>query len=186
MERKEALKRALKELVEARHNLRNGQKNGVPPEQMAALREKVEYRETVVEAIRLIPNGEPLTLEQLREMDGQPAYWKEDESWGIISVYGAGKWDGIPFFRGRKNGANFEYDIESRGMEVYSYPPAHIDREAWTAEWKDSYKSGVHAGDGYVCSFCDMWSGRKSHFCPNCGKAMDEYGLSLLEKRLRG
>lgn len=52
MERKEALKRALKELVEARHNLRNGQKNGVPPDQMAALREKVAYRETVVEMLK--------------------------------------------------------------------------------------------------------------------------------------
>lgn len=52
MTRKEALKRALKELVEARNNLRNGQKNGVPPDQLAALREKVEYRETVVEVLR--------------------------------------------------------------------------------------------------------------------------------------
>lgn len=52
MTHKEALKRALKELVEARQNLRNGQKNGVPPDQMAALREKVAYRETVVEALR--------------------------------------------------------------------------------------------------------------------------------------
>lgn len=52
MTKKEALKRALKELVEARHNLRNGQKNGVPPDQLAALREKVEYRETVVEVLR--------------------------------------------------------------------------------------------------------------------------------------
>lgn len=48
MTKKEALKRALKELMEARHNLRNGQKNGVPPEQLAALREKVEYRQLVV------------------------------------------------------------------------------------------------------------------------------------------
>lgn len=75
MTKKETLKRALKELVEARHNLRNGQKNGVPPEQMAALREKVEYRETVVEALRPMPQGEPLTLEQLmREMVGKPVW----------------------------------------------------------------------------------------------------------------
>lgn len=52
MTKKETLKRALKELLEARHNLRNGQKNRVPPDQMAALWEKVEYREMVVEELR--------------------------------------------------------------------------------------------------------------------------------------
>lgn len=52
MTKKETLKRALKELVEARHNLRNGLKNGVPPAQESALWEKVEYRELVVEELR--------------------------------------------------------------------------------------------------------------------------------------
>ena len=52
MTHKEVFKRALKELVEARRNLDHGRKNGVPPDQLAALREKVAYRETVVEALR--------------------------------------------------------------------------------------------------------------------------------------
>lgn len=52
MTKKETLKRALKELLEARQNLRNGLKNGVPTEQEAALWEKVEYREMVVEELR--------------------------------------------------------------------------------------------------------------------------------------
>ena len=52
MTHKEALKRALKELIQARINLDHGQKNGVPPEQLAALREKVEYRELVVSVMR--------------------------------------------------------------------------------------------------------------------------------------
>lgn len=72
-----------------------------------------------------------LSLEQLRGMDGKPAYWPEVESWGIISVEGAGKWAGIPFFCGRKLGVNFQYNIESRGMEVYASPPAHIGRGIW-------------------------------------------------------
>lgn len=67
-------------------------------------------------------NDKPLTLEQLRQMDGQPAYWLEDESWGIISVDSVGPWANIPFFRGRKQGVNFEYDIEAREMEVYASP----------------------------------------------------------------
>ena len=91
MTHKKALKRALKELVEARHNLRNGLKNGVPPAQESALWEKVEYRETALEALRPMPHGEPLTLEQLREMDGEPVWVKQlkglsvcDTDWAVV------------------------------------------------------------------------------------------------------
>lgn len=42
--------------------------------------------------------NKPLTLKQLREMDGQPAYWPEDKSWGIISVETTGRLLGILFF----------------------------------------------------------------------------------------
>lgn len=62
----------------------------------------------------------------------------------------------------------------------------HIDPEAWTAEWENHYRSGVHAGTGAVCSSCDVWNGRKAHFCPFCGKAMTPEALAMLEKRLRG
>lgn len=120
-------------------------------------------------------------------MDGQPAYWPDDESFGIISVDSAGKWDGIPFFRGRKNGVNFEYDIESRGMKVYAYPPAHIDREEWTAEWIPQMDD-----DGCCwaqCSRCghDLDSMEEpSAFCPACGSAMTPEAWAMLEKRLNG
>ena len=59
-----------------------------------------------------------------------------------------------------------------------------IDREAWVAEWKRNYKSGVSAGVGYVCSKCDMWNERSSLFCPSCGRAMSDEALDKLEKRL--
>lgn len=49
---------------------------------------------------------------------------------------------------------------------------SNIYLESWTAEWKRNYRSGVHAGNGYVCSKCDMWNNRPSWFCPSCGKAM--------------
>lgn len=80
------------------------------------------YRVTLKGLTNTLPDS-PLTMEQLRRMDGKPAYWPEIESWGIISVESAGKWAGIPFFCGRKLGVNFQYNIESRGMEVYAYPP---------------------------------------------------------------
>ena len=70
------------------------------------------------------PN-EPLTLEQLREMDGEPAWWDDGEGscWGIISVDNAGMWGGIPFFRGRWRQVNFKYNIEERKMRIYRRPP---------------------------------------------------------------
>lgn len=101
-----------------------------PAERMRLLDEACRI---AADVLRNKPTGEALTIEQLREMDGKPAYWLEDESWGIISVDKTGGWSGIPFFRGRWKGVNFEYDIEARGMEVYAYPPAHIDREEWVS-----------------------------------------------------
>lgn len=71
-----------------------------------------------------LPN-EPLTLEELREMDGEPAWWDDGDGscWGIISVDSAGMWGGIPFFRGRWKEVNFEYNIEDRKMKIYRRPP---------------------------------------------------------------
>lgn len=73
----------------------------------------------------ITPPNEALTLEQLREMNGEPAWWDDGEGscWGIISVDTNGRWAGIPFFRGRWKQANFEYDIKSRGMTLYRRPP---------------------------------------------------------------
>lgn len=77
------------------------------------------------EAPTLTPPNEALTIEQLREMNGEPAWWDNGEGscWGIISVATNGRWAGIPFFRGRWKQANFEYDIKSRGMTLYRRPP---------------------------------------------------------------
>ena len=81
---------------------------------------------TAEEAISaLSPPNEPLTLEELREMDGEPAWWDDGDGscWGIISVDSAGMWGGIPFFRGRWKEVNFEYNIEDRKMKIYRRPP---------------------------------------------------------------
>ena len=72
----------------------------------------------------LTPPNEPLTLKELREMDGEPAWWDDGEGscWGIISVDSAGMWGGIPFLRGRWRQVNFEYNIEERKMRIYRRP----------------------------------------------------------------
>ena len=148
-----------------------------------------------INALSNRPTSEPLTLEQLREMDEQPVWVKvlgwtdiRCDGWCEVEVrhqnttdeYAAVAWPGSEI---EDIGRTEDY---GKTWLAYAYPPAHIDREAWTSEWKDHYKSGASAGTGYVCSSCDMWNGRKSHICPSCGKAMDEDGLAMLEKRLRG
>lgn len=76
-------------------------------------------------ATALSPPNDPLTLEELRKMDGEPAWWDDGEGscWGIISVDSARMWGGIPFLRGRWRQVNFEYNIEERKMRIYRRPP---------------------------------------------------------------
>ena len=53
----------------------------------------------------------------------------------------------------------------------------------WKGEWHRHYKSGIHAGNGVVCSKCDMWNNRGAHFCPSCGAPMtDEAGEMVMER----
>ena len=183
-----------------------------------ALKEEVleqnEVFKIAISALRSAPQpGKPLTLDQLREMDGQPAYWPEDESWGIVSVDSAGKWAGKPFFKGRKQEVNFEYDIESRGMEVYAYPPAHIDRSKWEPcefcngktvlyQYTNSTKLFVNTFGGAAtlvteCNDCPPYadccmkdisanSAFRIKFCPECGRPLTEAAWAELERRLRG
>ena len=68
----------------------------------------------------------PLSLAQLQEMDGTPAWWEcgpEYSCWGIIAVDSSGRWEGIPFFQGRWREVNFVYNSEARNMEIYRHPP---------------------------------------------------------------
>ena len=86
--------------------------------------------------------------------------------------------------------ADYVGEIQSEnmdGVEFYAYPPAHIDREAWTAEWIKR--------DGYTeCSKCEHWydspvseeEGDRPAFCPGCGRAMTPEARAELNKRLRG
>ena len=79
----------------------------------------------------------PLTLEQLREMDGQPVWIVEQPDWGHWELSeGAGDYfsDRDPGLYGltypnpeRKGG------IHKLGWIAYAYPPPHIDREAWVS-----------------------------------------------------
>lgn len=143
--------------------------------------------DTAITALRSMQEaGEPLSLEQLKQMDGKPAWCEDVERWAIVSVSDAGKWKDIPFALFEKNDARFEWNVEDRELSLYSYPPAHIDRNEWTAEWVP-----MTDDDGCVwleCSACeyDLDSLEEPHpFCPSCGRAMMPEAWAELKRRVR-
>ena len=87
--------------------------------------EQKEVFELALTALRSMQEaGEPLSLEQLKQMDGKPV-WCEDLEFGC-SCWGYWNGDGaIGYF------SNFAYDDYGTGWLAYSYPPAHIDRSKW-------------------------------------------------------
>ena len=141
----------------------------------------------------------PMELEQLQEMDGQPAYWMDDDSWGIISVDSVGMFAGIPFFMGRKQKVNFTYDIAKRGIELYAYPPYHIDRETWepclfccektkgrkTLAFDSAGDAVTIEIDGTKAAIESDSMGFIVKFCPECGRLLTDEAWNELEKRLR-
>ena len=145
-------------------------------------KEDSDALEFAITALRSMQEaGEPLSLEQLKQMDGKPVFIPEINCWALITkdVF-------VMLFTfpdGEKCSANDWY--QSVGP-VYAYPPAHIDRRAWTAEWVPTTDD-----DGCVwlkCSACeyDLDSMEESNpFCPSCGRAMTEEAWAELERRVR-
>lgn len=175
----EKREKAIKWLTEEVRSLRLAPKiNGCGPENWADL---LEIMETSLEAVRNVTEmrpgcnlGEPLTLEQLREMDGKPVYWKNTDLWCLA---GAGKII-LP--------TGISYPVRDMPGQFYAYPPAHIDRETWTAEWVDNDQSEEMMCKCSKCGYPVSYFWGKTAFCPGCGKAMTPDAWAELEKRLRG
>ena len=71
----------------------------------------------------LTPPNEPLTLEQLREMDGEPVWVEDVRHWALIDIEKGGQWDGVPFAIWTENGVRFCYNILDRNLLCYRRPP---------------------------------------------------------------
>ena len=129
----------------------------------------------------------PLTLEQLRRMDGQPVWIErigsdspDDREWALVFCK-------EEFCRtSRGNIALFAlYGI---GWIAYSYPPDRIDREAW--------EPCRMCGQYEVLGFRG-WRRQENMlkppdgsggcmYCPHCGRPRNEKAWAQLEQRLRG
>ena len=88
--------------------------------------EKPDYSKASEEMASLpetTPPNNPLTLDELRQMDGEPVWVEEVEHWALIDIEKGGQWDGVPFAIWAENGARFTYNIKDRGLHCYRRPP---------------------------------------------------------------
>lgn len=176
----------------------------VPPMQVA------QALELAVDALRAggkdmnvptMPAGQPLTLEQLRGMDGQPVWIMESPDWGHWEL----SEDAEDYIAGRDTflyGSTYpDHDCKGGVHQLrwiaYAYPPAHIDREAWEPCGRcrpvenelDRFSGHEFLIDGAEIYFYDSedgWEGEEIRFCPWCGRPLTEEAWAELEKRVRG
>lgn len=79
-----------------------------------------------------------------------------------------------------------EDTLDALDMAVSALRPVSREQveKVWRGEWHRHYKSGIHAGNGVVCSKCDMWNNRAAHFCPSCGAPMTDEAVDMVMERL--
>ena len=124
-----------------------------------------------------IPAGQPLTLERLRGMDGQPVWIMESPDWGHWEL----SEDAADYLADRDTSlygiAYPDHDCKGGVHQLrwiaYAYPPAHIDRESLEP--------------CECCRSAKYMNGKMMYnFCPSCGRPLTEEAWAELEKRVRG
>lgn len=196
----EAKDRAIRWLTEEVRSLRMAPSvNGCEPDNWA---ESLEVMETCLELVRgcnQVANKSqfgcnPLTMEQLREMDGQPVWVEfEDRSGGLWGIVHISVFEQIVFPDGLHCTIGQPY--YGKIYKAYSYHPAHIDTETWEPcteciscencqnnEDFDPYEGSY--GECGQC--CDLKNFKPRNFCHSCGRPLTEEARAELEKRLRG
>mgnify|MGYP001624525163 CR=1 FL=1 len=125
-----------------------------------ALKEEVleqnEVFKIAISALRSAPQpGKPLTLDQLREMDGQPVWIVEYPDWGHWELsedandYIVDR--NLNFYGMKHDDPDGRYGLHKLGWLAYSYPPAHIDRSGWISVKERLPKTGtVLVTDGKI------------------------------------
>ena len=118
------IEEAIKRYNEACANYAAGCMDGwAAPEVIADRKENYELFEIGRDAIiaqQERDNPQPLTLDELRQMDGQPVFVADKlNSWEIVIVDNSGIWSGIPFVQGKY----FNYNVKTGELHCYRYPP---------------------------------------------------------------
>lgn len=153
---------------------------------------RIEAINTALTALRSMPeSGEPLTVERLREMDGKPVWIVEYPDWGHWELsedandYIVDR--NLDFYGMKHDDPDGRYGLHKLGWLAYPYPPTHIDRSEWTAEWiYDDCEFNLPKCSACGCRSKDATYGHKNNFCPKCGRAMTEEAWVELERRVKG
>lgn len=149
--------------------------------------EQLEIMETCLEAVKG-HGSEPLTLEQLREMDGKPVWMV------LVDNPNSCEWMIVCAKEKCCEGKTYIVDFSNIGnlWLAYAYPPAHIDREAWEPCSRcKSCSSCAHFLSKDAYEFCKRCITGQEHkpltkYCPECGRPLTPEAWAELEKRLRG
>lgn len=138
----------------------------------------------------------PLTLEQLRQMDGKPVSLEFDFELEPMTalVECVESADCIILTNNLGGRSEFYSDEELResGIKAYAYQPAHIDLEAWEpCKCCKACSSCKHflSKDSYeFCAKCTNGQNHKplTRYCPSCGRPLTAEAWSMLVKRLLG
>lgn len=202
------IERATVELHYVRHLLEYAKEDGATKKEIDTLQRKAEYLEAVVDALSRADDADhfrratemvPLTLEQLRGMDGKPVWLSVAGGvWGIVCVS-----DGCVVVRPSQ-----EIDLVVLDGLAYRYPPVATDTnvggkdinvptsinlDAW--EPCDECRNKCCFNCLYdnlsmqsePCNSCDGDKWETKHlFCPNCGRPLTPEACAMQEKRLRG
>ena len=184
----EAKERAIRWLTEEVRLLRLAPKvNGCEPDNWA---EQLKVMETCLEAVRdHFPDTKkmmPLTLEQLREMDGHPVWVEfEDRSGGLWGIVHISVFEQIAFPDGLHCTIGQPY--YGKIYKAYACPPSHLDMEAWSGCVCTTSDKSCCTCVSMNCHTCIRQSEYKmGRYCSACGRPMTEGARAELEKRLRG
>lgn len=151
----------------------------------------------ITKLVSMPESGEPLSLEQLKQMDGKPVwvvclkkekYINPPIGWRILekSISGSfGVWNGENCLSQRSYGSDWL---------AYPYLPAHIDVKVFCGNWEgeaDGYADGELVYDVWRCGDCGHVEETDDpdllpRFCPRCGRAMTPEAWTELERRLSG
>ena len=137
----------------------------------------------------------PLTLEQLRQMDGQPVWIEDVGCFGLVSVADIGAFKGVPYVRFCKSVDSFKHNVEYRGLKLYACKPINFDKwepcehcrpSTWPPDMFSPHDFPVVDNAIYYYDVDDGWEGEEINFCPWCGRPLTPAARELLERRLRG
>lgn len=171
-----------------------------PPEELRGLHEKLEHLQEALEAVnehwqrvheqRGWTVGEPLTREQLIDMEGKPVLLKSPSwtEWCIVREHGEHEivGDAMSFTRRHYGEVCLGLSDYGKTWTAYAYQTAHIDLEKWTAEWVDNDQGEGMMCKCFKCGYPVSYFWGKTAFCPGCGRAMTPEAWAELERRVCG